>query len=254
MTTINNPAAPSSAKPLASRKPLLRTLAALGLAASLVGLQAPSGSALAVPQAGVQYVRIAHPVPAAPRDVVEVFWYDCPHSYQLAQPLRDWAAKQNPPVTIRHIPAAWSDNPEEMAYARVYYTLDRLGLADSLEHDVFHAVRDEHQDLTTLDGLTDWGDGEGIDPQQLADAWNSPEVQRETQDAPALRERYDVHEMPSVVVGGEYRTSPFLVPGGVAGTVPVVDYLLQHSTAQAATHAKAPAGAPAKEKPHARKK
>ncbi|MHA6760241.1 thiol:disulfide interchange protein DsbA/DsbL [Streptacidiphilus sp. PAMC 29251] len=218
-------------------KSLVRAFAALGLAASLVGLQAPIGSAATTPQAGVQYVRIAHPVAAAPREVVEVFWYNCAHSYLLAQPLRDWAAQQNPPVTIRHIPAAWSDQPQEMAYARLYYTLDRLGLADRLEQDVFHAVRDEHQDLTQADTRDDWAEQEGVDPQQLEDAWNSPQVQQETQDAPALRERYDVHEMPSVVVGGTYRTSPFLAPGGVPGTVPVVNYLLQRSTADAAARA-----------------
>ncbi len=244
MTTIDNPAA----APL--RRPLVRMCAALGLAASLIGLQAlqaPTGSAAAAPKAGVQYATLAHPVAAAPREVVEVFWYDCPHSYQIAQPLRDWAAKQNPPVTIRHIPAAWSDDPEEMAYAHVYYTLDKLGLADKLEHDVFHAVRDEHWDLTQLDTLSSWAsENEGVDPQRLADAWNSPEVLKETQDAPALREHYDVHEMPSIVVGGEYRTSPFMVPDGVAGTIPVVDYLLQHSTAEAAAKAKAAAAAKAK--------
>ena len=247
MTTTNNPAAPSS------RKPLLRALAALGLAASLIGLQAPSGSAATAPQEGTQFVRIAPQVAASPREVVEVFWYDCPHSYQLAQPLRDWAARQSPPVKIRYIPAAWSDDPEEMAYAHVYYTLDKLGLAGTLEHDVFHAVRDEHEDLTTLDALSFWGQGEGVDPQQLADAWNSPQVLKETQDAPALRESYDVHEMPSVVVGGEYRTSPFLVPDGVPGTVPVVDYLFHNDKALAAADAKADARAAAEAKAKADK-
>ena len=243
MTTIKNPAAPLS------RRPLVRVCAALGLAASLIGLQAlqaPAGSAAATPRAGVQYVTIAHPVAAQPREVVEVFWYDCPHSYQIAQPLRDWAAKQNPPVTIRHIPAAWADQPEEMAYAHVYYTLDSMGLADKLEHDVFHAVRDEHWDLTQFDNLSDWAASEGVDTLRLAAAWNSPAVLKETQDAPALREHYDVHEMPSIVVGGEYRTSPFMVPNGVNGTIPVVDYLLQHSTAEAAAKAKAQAKAKAR--------
>lgn len=226
----------TTTKTATASKGLLRTLAALCLTASLVGLRAPDGSAAATPQEGVAYVQIAHPVTASPREVVEVFWYDCPHSYLLAQPLRDWAAQQKPPVTIRHIPAAWSNQPEEMAYARLYYTLDKLGIEDSVEQDVFHAVRDERLDLTTLGALQEWASQEGIDPQRLTDAWNSPQVQQETQDAPALRERYDVHEMPSVVVGGRYRTSPFIAPGGVDGTLPVVDYLLQHSTAQAARH------------------
>ncbi|WP_370155101.1 thiol:disulfide interchange protein DsbA/DsbL [Streptacidiphilus sp. EB129] len=216
-------------------KPLVRAMAALALTSTLIGLQAPAGTAAAPPIAGaqyvqgVQYVQLQHPVPASPREVTEIFWYNCPHSYLLAQPLRDWAARQNPPVTIRHIPAAWPDRPDMMGYARVYYTLDRLGLADSMEQAVFHAVRDEHWDLTQPDALSEWAQLQGIDEQQLMDAWNSPEVQQEVQAAPALRERYEVHEMPSVIIGGTYRTSPFIAPGGVQGTVPVVDYLLRRS-------------------------
>ena len=223
------------------RTPLLRTLAALCVSAALLGLQAPAGAAArTVPVAGVQYQQLAHPVSASPREVVEVFWFNCAHSYQLAQPLRDWAARQNPPVTVRHIPAAWPDQPLEMAYARLYYALDRLGLEDRLEQAVFHAVRDEHEDLSQPDALSTWADLQGVDAQQLLAAWNSPEVQQETQAAPALREKYDVHEMPSVVVGGRYRTSPFMVPDGVAGTVPTVDYLFQHSVAVAAAAVKKP--------------
>ena len=258
MTTSTPPAMPRATpvhRPRSSRRrtPLLRALvalAALGASVVLLGLQAPDGaSARTVPAAGVQYQQLAHPVSASPREVVEVFWFNCAHSYQLAQPLRDWAAKQDPPVTIRHIPAAWPDQPQEMAYARLYYALDSLGLEDRLEQAVFHAVRDEHWDLTQPDTLSSWADLQGIDSQQLLAAWNSPEVQAETQAAPALREKYDVHEMPSVVVGGRYRTSPFMVPDGVAGTVPTVDYLFKHSVAEAAAATaaakKADAGKPA---------
>ena len=245
------PTGPVRRHPRSSRRrtPLLRALAALCASVALLGLQAPAGAAArTVPVAGVQYQQLAHPVPASPREVVEVFWFNCAHSYQLAQPLRDWAAKQDPPVTIRHIPAAWPDQPQEMAYARLYYALDKLGLEDQLEQAVFHAVRDEHWDLTQPDTLSNWADMQGIDSTQLLAAWNSPEVQQETQAAPALREKYDVHEMPSVVVGGRYRTSPFMVPDGVAGTVPTVDYLYQHSVAEAAAaaaHKASGAGKPA---------
>lgn len=217
-----------------SQKPfkqsLLRMCAALSLATTVLAFQAPPGLASPAPREGTDYVQLAHPVAQAPRDqVVEVFWYNCKHSYQLETPLDDWAARQDPPVHVLRIPAAWSNTPVMLAYARLYYTLDRMGVAQQLALPVFHAVRDEQRDLTTVDAAADWAAEQGLDADAFRAAYDSPEVDQETQDAPALREKYDVHEMPSVIVGGRYRTSPFLANGGVPGTVPVVDYLYQRA-------------------------
>ncbi|QMU75392.1 thiol:disulfide interchange protein DsbA/DsbL [Streptacidiphilus sp. PB12-B1b] len=224
--------APTGKKPI--KQSLLRVCAALTLAAAALALQAPTGRAEAAPRAGVDFVRLPHPVAQAPRQqVVEVFWYGCEHSYQLETPLDDWAARQSPPVHITRIPAAWSNTPVMLAYARLYYTLDRLGAAQQLALPAFHAVLDERRSLTTEDTAADWAAEQGVDPDAFRSAYESAQVQQETEAAPALRESYDVHEMPSVVVGGTYRTSPFLADGGVAGTVPVVDYLYQRARAAA---------------------
>lgn len=181
----------------------------------------------AAPQAGRDYLALDRPVAGvAPREVVEVFWYNCPHSYQLEQPLDAWAAKNH--VTVRRIPAAWPDHPDMMAYARLYYTLDKLGVAQREALPVFHAVRDEHRDLTQEWSVLDWARGAGLDVAKVKAAYESPQVQQETQDAPALRDRYQVNEMPTVVVGGRYRTSPF-ESGGIKQTVSVLDYLYRRA-------------------------
>ena len=212
------------------KRSLLRMCATLSLASTLLAFQAPAGTAAPEPREGTDYVQLSHPVAQVPQDqVVEVFWYNCVHSYQLETPLDEWAARQSPPVHILRIPAAWSNTPDMLAYARLYYTLDRMGVAQQLVLQVFHAVRDEQRDLTTVDAATEWAAEQGLNADDFRAAYDSPQVAQETQDAPALREKYDVHEMPSVVVGGRYRTSPFLAQGGVPGTVPVVDYLLQRA-------------------------
>lgn len=208
---------------------LIRLALAAATCSSLLGAApAPTGDAPAFSE-GHQFVRLAQPVKAAPREVTEVFWYNCSHSYQLEQPLDDWAARQNPPVVIRRIPAAWPDKPVMMGYARLYYTLDKLGVAQREAIPVFHAVRDEGMDLTSEQAVLDWAYGEGLDPMAVKDAYESQQVQDETQAAPALRDKYQTSEMPSVIVGGTYRTSPFMYQEGVSGTVPVVDYLYRHA-------------------------
>ncbi|WP_042385672.1 thiol:disulfide interchange protein DsbA/DsbL [Streptacidiphilus melanogenes] len=205
------------------------TLAAATCSTLLGAAPAPAPTAVAPYTEGHQFVRLSPPVKTSPREVTEVFWYNCAHSYQLEQPLEEWAARQDPPVVIRRIPAAWPDQPVMMAYARLYYTLDKLGVAQREALPVFHAVRDEGMDLTTEDAVVDWATGEGLDPAAVRTAYESQQVQDETRDAPALREKYRTSEMPSVIVGGTFRTSPFMNPEGVDGTVPVVDYLYRHA-------------------------
>jgi thiol:disulfide interchange protein DsbA len=223
---------------------LIRIALAAATCSSLLGAAPASTPTPALAGAGPEYVeghqfvRLAHPVQTSPREVTEVFWCNCPHSYQLEQPLDEWAAWQSPPVVIWRIPAAWPDKPVMMAYARLYYALDKLGVAQREAIPVFDAIRNEGMGLTTEDSVLEWATGEGLDPQAVRSAYESQQVQDETQAAPALRDKYQSDEMPSVIVGGTFRTSPFMDEAGVSGTVPVVDYLYRHAEATAVPSAR----------------
>ncbi|MEV0203986.1 thiol:disulfide interchange protein DsbA/DsbL [Streptomyces sp. NPDC050788] len=199
-----------------------RPLRLLALTAVLTCLL---GAAPGDPKEGEQYVRLKHPVSGVDaRQVVEVFWYDCPDSYAFEKPLEDWAARQHPAVKVVRIPAAWPDQPDQLAYARLFYTLDRLGLAEREALAVFRAVRDRHQSLTTEKKVLAWAAGQGLDVDAVRGAYRSGAVTDAVKAAPALRERYQVVEEPTVVVGGRFRTSPFLA-GSDAATVSALDHL-----------------------------
>lgn len=208
-----------SAKVAAMKQKIMRLFALSTVLTCLLG--AASGE----PKEGAEYFRLKHPVSGVPaREVAELFWYDCPHSYELEKPLEDWAARQSPPVKVVRIPATWEDQPEMVAYARLYYTLDRLGLAEKEAIPVFQAVRDEGKDLTTERTVLRWAAREGLDVAAVKHAYTSTEVDDAVKAAPALRERYQVNEMPTVVVAGRYRTTPMLL-GSSAKTISVLDHL-----------------------------
>jgi len=184
--------------------------------------QAPSAqSPSTVTQAAGPQVTRVH-------EAVEFFWYNCMHSAALEAPLTRWAAKHQADVKLRRVPAIWVGSPneaEQRAHARLFYTLDRLGEVDRQQAAVFHAVRDEHADLTTEQGAADWAAAHGMDAAKFRAAYRSAEVDQAVEQAPKLFTDYRVTELPTVVVDGNGRTSPSQA-GGVDNVPAALDQLV----------------------------
>jgi thiol:disulfide interchange protein DsbA len=212
-------------------KILPRTAAVLTALAALVCPGAPAGAAGGIPREGKQYVRLHHPQPVhdpAVREVLEFFWYDCHHSQELERPLQRWASRQPADVLLRRVPAVRRGDRVMAGQARLYYTLERLGLVKRLQRAVFRAVHDEHRSLASEAAATSWAARHGISSTRFRKAYESAQVRRHTAEAPALLDRYRIPEFPSVVVQGRYRTGP-TPAGGVDRVMPVVDYLVRRS-------------------------
>ncbi len=213
--------------------PLLRTAVLLAVTGGLLTGNVAVAAMPVVPREAAQYVRLDHPQPvqeSAKHEAVEFFWYDCYHSQQLELPLERWAERHRADVVLRRVPAVWPGGPDEraqLAHARLYYTLERLGAVDHLQLDVFRAVQEQHTDLTTDDRAAGWAMLHGLDAAKFRAAYRSPEVDRATQEASALFRRYEVAELPTVVVQGRYRTGP-----GTAGGVDQVPVVLDRLVAQ----------------------
>ncbi|MEU9046269.1 MULTISPECIES: thiol:disulfide interchange protein DsbA/DsbL [unclassified Kitasatospora] len=214
-------------------KSLLRSTVLLAVAAGIAASPAQAGAAIhQLPSEGAKFVRLDHPQPvreSARTEAVEFFWYDCDHSQALEQPLQAWAEKHRDDVSLRRVPAIWPASPDEgvqRGHARMYYTLERLGMVERLQTSVFRAVRDEGADLTTEAAATDWAVRHGIDAQLFGQAYRSAEVRQSVDDAAAAFTSYGINELPTVIVQGEYRTSPTKA-GGVEAMPEVLDYLVQ---------------------------
>ncbi|MFI9787563.1 thiol:disulfide interchange protein DsbA/DsbL [Kitasatospora sp. NPDC051984] len=194
--------------------------------------QAPaSGPQAGGPQAGGSQAN--GPKAARTHEAVEFFWYNCSHSARLESPLTNWAARHQSDVKLRRVPAIWVGSPDEAeqrTHARLFYTLDRLGEVDRQQAAVFHAVRDEHADLTTEQRATEWAAAHGMDAAKFRSAYHSPEVDRAVEQAPKLFSDYRVNELPTVVVDGNGRTSPTRA-GGVENVPAALDQLVADGNA-----------------------
>ncbi|GAA1092580.1 thiol:disulfide interchange protein DsbA/DsbL [Kitasatospora arboriphila] len=220
---------------------LLRTATALLAATAATAAMAPGATAAAAapdtPREGAHALLPAHaPHPGHPQraaaerqEAVEFFWYGCKHCAQFEQPLERWAARHRDDVVLRRVPAVWQGGPDEqrqLGHARLYYTLERLGAVDRLQAEVFRAVRERHEDLTTESGAAAWALAQGLDSAAFHAAWRSPEVDRLVADAPGQMARNRITEIPTVLVGSG-RTSP-TGAGGVERMPDAMDTLVEH--------------------------
>jgi thiol:disulfide interchange protein DsbA len=174
-----------------------------------------------LPREKVDYVLIdPQPVATGNRiEVVDFFWYGCPHCYNLQPSLEAWLKRKPADVELRHIPAIFRES--WVPHARLYYTLEALGEVDRLHQAVYRAIHNERESLMNASSTAEWAARNGIDSTRWLAAYNSPEVERKVEQARGLTAKYSIEGTPSLVVDGRYLTS-----SGRAESMPAVINIL----------------------------
>lgn len=169
----------------------------------------------AVPAAAQQPVRAEidyrvikpQPVAVAPNriEVIDFFWYGCPHCNNLQPALERWIGRKPADVVVRRIPAILRDS--WAPHARIYYTLEALGEVERLHQQVYHGYHVEELHMSKPEVMSAWAVRHGIARERWEQAYNSPEVQRKVEEAAKLTRAYAISGTPSLVVNGRYLTS-----------------------------------------------
>jgi thiol:disulfide interchange protein DsbA len=194
--------------------------ALLAAVASTVAAATPTASAQAVGptlwQPGVNYTLIvpAQPtsVPAGQIEVLEFFWYSCPHCYDLDPLVEAWRKTKPAYVTFTRVPITWSPGHRELA--RLFYTLRSLGKLEQLHGDVFKEIHVNGNPLVAEDGdeaateriQTAFAKKEGIPEDEFKKAYHSFGVDGDVEKADALVQRYRIDGVPTFVINGKYVT------------------------------------------------
>ena len=182
----------------------------------------------AAPQEGKDYVRLAKPAtttaPAGKVEVVEFFWYNCPHCNVFEPTFAAWKKQAAADVVVSRVPVAF--NPSFVPQQKLYYALDGLKLLDTIHPKVFHAVHAERINLSKEDQIFDWmAKQPGVDMAKFKEMYNSCGVANQVKKATQLQQEYDVEGVPAMGVAGLFYTD-----GGKAGSMPnvlrAVDYLI----------------------------
>jgi len=198
-----------------SHNPILAAVAST-VAASMSAASAATATTAPTPwQEGVNYTRI---VPAQPTsvaagqvEVLEFFWYACPHCYDLDPLVEKWNKSKPAYISFSRVHVMWSEGHRSLA--RLFYTLESMGKLDQMHSEIFKAIHEKGNPLVANDP-TDTMETEriqalfvkkfGISEDDFRKAYHSFAVDTALQRADQLMERYRIDAVPTFVINGKY--------------------------------------------------
>jgi len=159
-------------------------------------------------------------------DVVEFFWYRCPHCYNLEPVLREWLKKLPRDVQFRRIPAIFND---EWAHdARVFYTLEAIGDLARVHAGLMDAIHQQGgvrlKGEAYLKWVADWLGKNGVDLAKYDTALRSFTVETKLKRAMQLTQAYKIDGVPAISVQGRWLVSASMV-GDRQSMINVTEFL-----------------------------
>ncbi|MBL6918328.1 MAG: thiol:disulfide interchange protein DsbA/DsbL [Arenicellales bacterium] len=164
-------------------------------------------------------------------EVLEIFWYGCPHCYALEPYLKKWLKNKPEFVEFVQLPAVL--NRSWAFDARVFYTFVALGLMDELHEAYFDAIHQDRRRMKNVEQVASWAQEQGIDPKLILDTFNSFGVDSMLANATQMSGRYEADGVPTIIIDGKYRTTVSLA-GGHNEIIDLINYLAQRAKSERA--------------------
>ena len=140
------------------------------------------------PIEGTHYVRLSQPLPTAgvgKIEVIEFFWYGCPHCNAFEPSLEPWVKQLPADIAFRRVPVAFSQEPF-VAHQHIYYALESLGQLAAMHRKVFYAIHSERMRLDKPAEISAFMAKNGIDAAKFMEAFDSFSVQTKVRQATQL--------------------------------------------------------------------
>lgn len=180
------------------------SLAATSL--GLLPLISPAQAQQQMPKAGTDYAvldkRVPVDAPAGKVEVIEFFWYNCPHCNAFEPALETWLKKLPAHVAFKRVPVAFQ--PSFAPQQKLYYTLEAMGKVDEYQRKVFNAIHQQRQNLSGEQQIIDWAAANGLDKAKFTEQFKSFSVASKIQRAKQLQEAYQVAGVPSIGIAGRW--------------------------------------------------
>lgn len=186
---------------------------------------------------GKEYVKLTQPQPTSASsrgkvEVMEFFWYGCPHCYKLQAPMETWLRANQAIVAHRPQPAVLGGHWEVMG--RAYHAMELAGGFDpKMHHDLFVAIHERREPLQKLT------DGKPVDlyayvekskgkayAEAFKKAYESFAMVSLIGKDKQIQQTYELAGTPTVVINGLYKIDP-LTAGGPENMIKVIDFVVK---------------------------
>lgn len=163
-------------------------------------------------------------------EVVEFFWYGCPHCYDLEPYLDEWLASKPDDVEFHRVPAILGEN--WIHHARVYLTAEKMGVAEKLHRPLFNAI---HRDRIPLDNENKFGNflkTLGIDADEFFRVYATDEIADKVKQAYVAGQEFQLTGVPAIIINGKHHTSPSTAGGNQQLISAMNEIIAQERTGQ----------------------
>ncbi len=207
------------------RRDFSRTLAGAALGLTAAGVARAQGA----PKEGTHYVRLQTPaavtLPADKKiEVVEFFWYGCPHCYAFEPTLEAWVKKLPADVAFRQVPVGFMAVHQQ--HQRLFYALEEMGALATMHRRVFAAIHQQNRRLGNEADIVAFANANGIDGAKLAESMKGFGVSTKATRARQLTDAYKIDGVPALGIHGRFYTAASLA-GSHERAVVVADHLIQ---------------------------
>lgn len=195
------------------------------------GLLLATGTSLAAEyRDGQNFRTIQPPVDTGLEDgkiqVVEVFWYGCPHCYSFEPYVQEWQKGLDDDVEFVYLPAPMND--VWALHARVFYTAQKLEVLDEVHQAFYDAIHDQGRELRSESAILRFVNQRGLDADEFREVMRSDEIRRKVTEAGQDVQEYGVEGVPTLVINGEAVVSASMTRSH-AEMIDVADFLIERA-------------------------
>ena len=180
-------------------------------------------------QEGVHYQTLAKPVVTldpARVEVLELFWYGCPHCDMLDPALKAWAQQLPSDVLFTRMPVVFGRSWE--MHARMFWVVKNLGLLETIHEPLFDTIHREGRRLQRVEDVIEFFERYGADPAVVKRELAGFATESALRLADARVRAYGIQGVPALVVNGQFVTGVSQA-GGESQLFQLLDELIEKS-------------------------
>ncbi|SDM93591.1 thiol:disulfide interchange protein DsbA/DsbL [Vreelandella arcis] len=139
-------------------------------------------------------------------EVLEVFWFGCPHCYRLQSHVNEWYETLDDDVTVVKMPATMGGDWN--THANAFYAAQALGIEDDLHADFFDAIHQDERSMTDSDDIAAFFANYGVSEEEAQEALSAFNVRSNVNQANGRMRDMRLMGVPALVIDGRYVVTP----------------------------------------------